>query len=315
MDTFHKYDNVAGFFVGNEGIASPNGSAAAPYIKAAGRDLKAYRDEKGYRTIPIGYSAADIASLRPMLQNYLGCGTNASESLDFFSLNAYSWCGASTYQQSGYIALKENSADLNIPIFMSETGCNTVRPRDFKDQEALYGEMADTWSGSIIYEWIEEMNDYGLVSYGDRVEVTNPTALDGFPRSGTPTPVQPDFDNLSKVWATLNPTGVKAADYKPTQPPVKCPDYTSGAWEVNPSSPLPTLGQKHNFDAESTTSSFAVAAPTGAASSSLSGTVQAASGTAEPETQSTGGAADGLSKELKGMGVALMGAMAVFTWL
>jgi len=26
--------------------------------------------------------------------------------------------------------------------------------------------MADTWSGAIIYEWIQEMNQYGLISYG-----------------------------------------------------------------------------------------------------------------------------------------------------
>lgn len=62
-------------------------------IKAAARDLKAYRDSKGYRTIPVGYSAADIAELRPMLQDYLTCGGNASDSVDFFSLNSYEWCG------------------------------------------------------------------------------------------------------------------------------------------------------------------------------------------------------------------------------
>jgi hypothetical protein len=185
MDAFEQFDNVAGFFIGNEAITTANGSVTAPYIKAATRDMKAYRDEKGYRQIPIGYSAADIATLRPMLQNYLSCGSNASEHLDFFSLNAYSWCGQSTYQQSGYDQLKANSEDLHVPIFMSETGCNTARPRDFADQNALYGEMADVWSGSIIYEWIEEQNDYGLISYGSKVDPASPSAPpDGFPRSG-----------------------------------------------------------------------------------------------------------------------------------
>lgn len=98
MDTFHGYDNVAGFFVGNEVLTTGANSIAAPYVKAAARDMKAYRDSKGYRNIPIGYSAADIAALRPNLQNYLACGTNSSESLDFFSLNAYEWCGESTFQ-------------------------------------------------------------------------------------------------------------------------------------------------------------------------------------------------------------------------
>lgn len=68
------YDNLAGVFVGNEVlnfglflsdsalvsadlVILANGSTAAPYIKAAARDVKAYRDSKGYRAIPIGYSA------------------------------------------------------------------------------------------------------------------------------------------------------------------------------------------------------------------------------------------------------------------
>jgi len=118
MDEFQKYDNLAGFFVGNEAITTANGSVTAPYIKAAARDMKAYRDSKQYRPIPIGYSAADIATLRPMLQNYLACGDDARDAIDFFSLNAYSWCGKSSYEQSGYDVLKKNSTDLSIPIFM-----------------------------------------------------------------------------------------------------------------------------------------------------------------------------------------------------
>ena len=37
-----------------------NGSTAAPYVKAAARDVKAYRDSKNYRDIPIGYSAGKL---------------------------------------------------------------------------------------------------------------------------------------------------------------------------------------------------------------------------------------------------------------
>lgn len=58
---------------------------------------------------------ADIASLRPMLQNYLACGSNSSEALDFFSLNAYEWCGDSTYTLSGYSQLNKNVTDYSIP--------------------------------------------------------------------------------------------------------------------------------------------------------------------------------------------------------
>ena len=90
MDTFQKYDNVGGFFVGNEMLTHGNDSVAAPFIKAAARDMKSYRDQKGYRDIPIGYSAADIPDLRPNLQNYLACGSDSAANVDFYSLNVSS---------------------------------------------------------------------------------------------------------------------------------------------------------------------------------------------------------------------------------
>jgi len=324
MDEFQKYDNLAGFFVGNEAITTANGSVTAPYIKAAARDMKAYRDSKQYRPIPIGYSAADIATLRPMLQNYLACGDDARDAIDFFSLNAYSWCGKSSYEQSGYDVLKKNSTDLSIPIFMSETGCNTVRPRDFQDQTALFGEMADVWSGSIIYEWIEEANNYGLVRYGEKVNPASPGAPpDGFPRSGKPIPMDPDFANLGAVWKTLKPKGIKANDYHPSNKPVSCPEYTSGVWEVDPKAALPTLGQVHDFKSLPTTTkttSRGSASATGtkassrggAGTSGTTGAMSAAQATAAP---STGAAADGLGRGLDGAGVVLAGAVAVVAWL
>lgn len=95
MDTFQKYDNVAGFFIGNEMLTTGADSVAAPYLKAAAADMKAYRDKQGYRDIPIGYSAADIPALRPNLQNYLACGSNPADAVDFYSLNVSSQPSAS----------------------------------------------------------------------------------------------------------------------------------------------------------------------------------------------------------------------------
>lgn len=169
MDGFVKYDNTLGFFVGNEVIAQADQSLAAPYIKAAARDLKAYRNSKAYREVPVGYSAADIAELRPMLQDYLTCGGNASDSVDFFALNSYEWCGdvsislypsewdsilttrQSSYTVSGYANLESEAVNFPVPIFFSETGCNTAGARTFTDQAAIFGEnMVNDWSGSIV---------------------------------------------------------------------------------------------------------------------------------------------------------------------
>jgi hypothetical protein len=218
MDVFQKYDNLAGFWIGNEIINTETGSIAAPYIKAATTDMKSYMAAKNYRQIPIGYSAADIAELRPMLQNYLACGSQPSQIIDFFGLNSYEWCGDATYQSSGYSNLQAMAEGYSIPIFFSETGCIIPPPRTFADQTAIFGpDMIDTWSGAIIYEWVQEVNDYGLVTYPN-----------GQIYSGAPIPLQPDYDNLANQWKNINPTGVSEASCKPSADNLElsiCPNY------------------------------------------------------------------------------------------
>lgn len=249
MDTFHSYDNVLGFFVGNENIAEKDDSIAAPFIKAAARDMKAYRDTKGYRSIPVGYSAADIKELRPMLQDYLTCGGNASESLDFFALNSYSWCDPSDYKASTYDMLQKYAEDFPVPIFFSETGCIVPGPRTWDDQDAIFSPpMINDWSGSIVYEWIQETNQYGIISYGPEVEdkaQNDETVFDGWTRKGTPTPVSPDFGNLKTKWASINPTGVRRDDYDPSHVSTRaCPSATDdGWWAIKGNVQLPSLGE------------------------------------------------------------------------
>ena len=246
VDEFHDYQNTAGFFIGNEVIQDGNHSSAAVYVKSATRDLKGYRQSKGYRDIPIGYSHADISSLRPNLQNYLACGTNSSESIDFFGLNVYEWCGGNSFTGSGYSALTQQVMDYPIPIFLSETGCNKPEPRTFQDQTSVLGsDMDQQWSGAIVYEWIQEANGYGLVAYDSAFDqgTSSIPATASIPRSGTPTPVTPDFSNLKKVWASVTPSSVSSNAYSPNLTPPPCPAFTSGVWEVNGDATLPALNE------------------------------------------------------------------------
>lgn len=314
MDAFQSYDNTLGFFIGNEVIDAANQSSVSPLIKAATRDMKAYRDSKGYRSIPIGYSAADISQLRPMLQNYLVCGGNSSETIDFFGLNSYEWCGDSSFSVSGYSDLNTMAQGYPVPIFFSETGCRTPKPRTFDDQTAILGpEMDSTWSGAIIYEWIEETNDFGLISYGPTVAVTatGSNIAGGFTRGGTPLPVTPDFSNLQAAWATLTPAGTPSSLYTASEGVTtpECPASTASGWLVDGNVALPardaSLGQN-------------------SATATVSGNASSAGETTSPSSSSKASAgnrnfiprAGSGGNEALGMGIGLLAvSIGVIWWL
>lgn len=171
VDKFSNYTNILGFFAGNEVSNDKTNTNASAYVKAAVRDTKAYIKAKGYRLIPVGYSANDDKDIRVSLADYFACG-DASEHADFFGINMYEWCGKSTYKTSGYSVASDDYKDLGIPIFFSEYGCNEVQPRLFQEVGTLYStEMTDLWSGGIVYMYFQEANNYGLVS------VVNPTSV------------------------------------------------------------------------------------------------------------------------------------------
>lgn len=161
IDTLAPYSNVMGFFAGNEVSNDKTNTDASAFVKAAVRDMKAYIKTKNYRTIGVGYATNDDASIRDNLAAYFNCG-DASESIDFWGYNIYSWCGASSFTNSGYDQRTKEFAAYNVPAFFAEYGCNTVQPHPFTEVEAIYGSnMTNVWSGGIMYMYFQEANDYG----------------------------------------------------------------------------------------------------------------------------------------------------------
>lgn len=162
VDVMAKYDNTLGFFAGNEVSNQFNNTAASAYVKAAVRDTKAYIKSKSYRTIGVGYATNDDADIRKNLAAYFDCG-NREEAIDFWGYNIYSWCGKSTFTESGFDVRTKEFEKYDVPVFFAEYGCNNIRPRLFTEIGTLYGkEMNNIWSGGIVYMYFEETNLYGM---------------------------------------------------------------------------------------------------------------------------------------------------------
>jgi hypothetical protein len=217
IDAFVAYPNILLFIAGNEVSNDPSTTKAAPFVKASVRDLKAYIKSLGY-SVGVGYAAADVPSIRIQLQQYFNCG-NSTDSADWYGVNIYEWCGASSFQGSGYAAMTKSFGNWSIPVILTEYGCNRVMPRVFTEVASIYGpDMEDTISGGPVFEYSQEENAYGLVT----INVA----------SNTVTPNQ-DFDNLKSQLAKVNPQGVTLSEYNVTNPLQECPPITS-SWFASP---------------------------------------------------------------------------------
>jgi len=162
IDAFIKYPNTLAFFSGNEVInATAASTKSAPYVKAVTRDMRQYIGNRGYRRVPVGYSAADISTNRMQLAAYMNCGSDDERS-DFFAFNDYSWCN-SDFKTSGWDQKVKNFTGYGLPIFLSEYGCIEAG-RDFGEVAALMSsEMTGVYSGGLLYEYALEPNKFGIV--------------------------------------------------------------------------------------------------------------------------------------------------------
>ncbi|RKF79475.1 1,3-beta-glucanosyltransferase [Golovinomyces cichoracearum] len=222
IDALAKYPNVIGFFAGNEVSNEVNNTQASAFVKAAVRDMKAYIKSQKYRPMGVGYATNDDPAIRVPLAHYFNCGDPA-DSIDFWGYNIYSWCGDSSFTNSGYDQRTLEFANYSVPAFFAEYGCNTIRPRKFTEVEALYGkEMTKVWSGGIMYMYFQEANDYGLVSV-----------------SGGKVTKLPDFNVFSNQLNKVSPSNTPASAYQVTNTvPQKCPTV-GPSWSA--SSNLPPI--------------------------------------------------------------------------
>lgn len=199
VESFHNYNNTLGFFSGNEVINEDSVIQVPGYIRAVTRDIKDFIAKQSPRSIPVGYSAADVASELADTWNYLGCelANSTSSKIDFFGLNSYSWCGNSTFQQSGYDQVIAQFSNTTIPVFFSEYGCNNISPRVFSEVPVLYGpQMTGVMSGGVVYEYSEEPNNYGLINVNDNNTVS----------------ILQDYDNLRTEYDSLDLTSLSKAN-------------------------------------------------------------------------------------------------------
>ncbi|KAI1271122.1 glycoside hydrolase family 72 protein [Xylaria sp. FL0933] len=216
IDEFAKYDNTLAFFSGNEVINDiPSTVKSAPYVKATTRDMRQYIGSRGYRKIPVGYSAADVSENRMQTADYFNCGTDDERS-DFFAFNDYSWCSPSSFQQSGWDQKVKNFTGYGIPIFLSEWGC-TKNTRDFEELSALMSDqMSGVYSGGLLYEYSrEEGNVYGIV------ELT---------KGSDTVKEESDFDNFKKALAKY-PAPSGDGGFTSTTKAVACPTQDS-VWDL-----------------------------------------------------------------------------------
>lgn len=166
VEQFSYYNNTLGFFAGNEIVNDITSAKNSPvYVKAVIRDIKQYIDRNSPRPIPVGYSAADDLNYRMPFLQYLECMDQSTmESVDFYGVNSYQWCGEQTFYTSGFNTLVNDYSSYSLPLFFSEYGCNEVLPRGFGEVHTLYSnDMVDVFSGGLVYQYSQEPNNYGLV--------------------------------------------------------------------------------------------------------------------------------------------------------
>lgn len=240
---------LEGFGLDWQNTSAYEHSYIAPFLKSAIRDVKSYIKKQKYRSIPIGFEDNSREPLYPpLVREYLTCPTSKETDLDadFLAQSIQQDCyggepDASDKAKTLIETLASKSQNSTIPVIVTNLGGNSCRNRTFSEIDALY---SDGLAGAFLqYDPIYPFRfDHRLVNYQDHY-LMDPAGRDLHNQVLTPTPVQPNFDNLKEKWSGLEPTGVTKEIYKPMAHRPPCPLYQAGLWGMNGAVALPEVGK------------------------------------------------------------------------
>lgn len=172
VDCASKYDNIIGVVAADHVINNPDTTLAAEVIRAVVRDVKIHmkqqHEKNGQRILPVGISDEYFAAKSTNSIDYFTAG-NKDTSIDFYSFVKFDQVEeSSVYWQEDVYRFEGKG----LPVFVSEYGGNSRRPREFHEAKSLYSSDAlRVLSGGFAYEFKEGPNKYGLImSDGQRLQ-------------------------------------------------------------------------------------------------------------------------------------------------
>ncbi|KAJ6585855.1 glycoside hydrolase family 72 protein [Mycena capillaripes] len=231
INVFSKYDNVLAYNIGNE-VLTNGATNAAPFLKAAARDIKAYLTSIS-STALVGYADIDgAAAFRDAVANYLSCDPSNSGSgasaIDIFGLNNYEWCGDDIATR--YDTINQEFADYNVVAYFSEFGSENCSPgvRPWTEVGTLFASpMTDVWSGGLAFSYFPAEStghQFGMATLSsDNTTVTT----------------NADFDNLVTEYGKVSfvTTPAKASAPASTFPACPAEDANLQASTTLPATP------------------------------------------------------------------------------
>ena len=199
------------------------------------RDIKAFRNARGYRTIPISYSSSDGRPICLTSAEYFACGNDDTqgeeESFDLFGIQAQlSGEYATDYTQSGYGDMYEDFKNYSLPVVFSGIIGNICMDTSNLSRVAtvLGPVLQAVFSGAIVQGWYEMWANFSLVEYPNKEQTGFSSTLDG-------------YNSLVTIFSSADLAGTSMASYTPSNSAPACPTPDNSGWPVDPKAALPTI--------------------------------------------------------------------------